>query len=851
MFIRIWPVRLMRYVAFTAIVFLYMDAVAQVPGKPQQSGAIFGDIALPGTDDGPASKNAGYYQKNGKYGFVYPADVKQEAIYDNIRSGNNVFIVKKGDLYGITDHKGILISKIEYESIEPTNEDALVVKINEKYGRISNDGKLVLSIKYHKILYTGKSTVSVVEDKNGNKQLIYNSGEKQFLQNISYAAFYSNLAIVKANGKFGIIKDQTVVPFEYDSIFISSPERALLSNNVKKTAASGPRIFSNSYITITALTLQKDNKYGLVNSNGTIIYPAVNDAVLNAQSLGYFTVKKGNLYGIYFINSKTKTDIEFDRVYADGIGYVMAIKNKKSGVFDLQGKQIIPFEYEPGSIMQSRLGLRVTKDGKRGIINKSGQIIIPPVYDDVDPFYENDLNDLIQVKNKEKYGVINLQGKIIVPVEFDWIGEEKGLLKVVTPINRRFGLYDKTGKVVVKPEFKWITDSDAENSNLVILKKDEHSFNFLNKNTRQALFTENVSGYGYVLDEQKLLNPNNSSHKYLLYVKNRGGKTGMLNELTGALDIPMVYDDITQQFELGKDIFFSVKKDGKFGLISDKNKVVIPAIYEAIDVDLVSPDYNSETTYAVTAIKGKRFGTVNMQNQVQIPFQYTGLKRIAKTGLYKAKAGNYYQIIDAKNTVLNKGPFDAVTNFEQQTATGAGRPATYQALTFFNGKMRVVDSKGKFVTDEISMTPHTGYQTFDELKFALVKALDDTKDEALRDFANKVAPSDHLLYYLKYNIFDERPLRYADVTAIKEKYYQDLLAFKQRYWNDAEYVNRIRESLAGVTDYTLYRKNYVTNVRRTDHAFGGNRLMEQLLRDAVKVNGYWISSYFMQRNFDR
>lgn len=235
-----------------------------------------------------------------------------------------------------------------------------------------------------------------------------------------------------------------------------------------------------------------------------------------------------------------------------------------------------------------------------------------------------------------------------------------------------------------------------------------------------------------------------------------------------------------------------------------------------------------------------------MKNQIQIAFVYDDLQRISANGLFKAKKGKEYQIVNSKNEVVNKGPFNQVGNFEQRN----GGATALQALTFYNNKMKVVNEKGKFLSAEIAMTPHEGYTTFDELKKALVKALDSPNDILLKDFANKIAPSDHLLSFFKDNLFNKTSLEFTDVNYIKEKYYNDLLEFKRSRWNTKSGFGYNHSSLIEVVDYTLEKENYVTNARTRDHAFGDTRFMEKVLQNAIKVNGFWISTYFMTRSFE-
>ncbi|CAM3618982.1 hypothetical protein FSS13T_17660 [Flavobacterium saliperosum S13] len=812
-------------------------------------------------DDERARTTIGTYREKGKSGFVSPGNVRQEAIYEDIRWASGGFIVKKNNLYGIANKKGELISKIEYDSIgsDSYNKGAgFVIKRKGKYGKMSETGEILIPVNYGKII-AGNLHITLVKNKKDETQLIFNTQNKLFPKKIEYVALYQNLAIVKAGGKFGVLKNETIIPFEYDSIFIpkNNSNYNTYNNNKSKQKIKIPNPLLQPSQNVLYLTIQKNNKFGLVNGNGTIIYPADNDAVNNADSYGYYSVKKGELYGIYFSKStdKKKTDIEFDRVFTDGYGAIMASKNKKAGIFNLQGEQIAPFEYDNDFIAQySSIGYRVSKDKKRGILDKQGKVIVPPIYDDVDTFSLGN-RDFLNVKKDEKHGVINLKGEIIIPVAFDWIDEENNMFKVMkAEPNRKFGLYDKTGKTVVPVEYQWITNSNTQFSKITILKIAENNYNFLNQKN-EFIFTENISDFGYVLDEHKLKNPFASGRGDMrIFIKSQNGKYGLLNETSQTLVAPMVYDEILQFFESRIHLYYSVRKGKKFGLINEEGKEIIPIKYDALSVDFA--DYDAEDRndekYRIVVAKGTKMGTVNLKNETILPFEYTHLQRISGwQELYKAKKRNKYQIIDKNGKPINPNFFDEVANFEYINSHNGSRIS--QALTFSNGKMRVIDSNGNFITPEVPMQPHSGYTTFDELKFALVKALDSKEDILLKEFARKIAPSEHISYYLKQNIFDKSNL-YTNIDYIKEKYFTDLQKFKHQEWNADKrygYNGYNHKSLTHVNDYTIYDDGIVTNKRTEDWAFGDTRFMEKLLRNAIKINGYWISTYFMKRGFDR
>ena len=54
------------------------------------------------------------------------------------------------------------------------------------------------------------------------------------------------------------------------------------------------------------------------------------------------------------------------------------------------------------------------KGNKEGFIDASGNIVISPIYDDVDDFSEN----LAKVKIGSKYGYINLKGEQVVAIKY-------------------------------------------------------------------------------------------------------------------------------------------------------------------------------------------------------------------------------------------------------------------------------------------------------------------------------------------------------------------------------------------------------------------------------------------------
>lgn len=828
-------------------------AVAQVPPSGYEAGTGHAVEAIPPGD----SEGIGYYQQEGKHGFVLPGNKRQKPVYDNIQYTSDGFIVQQNGKYGITDKKAVLIGSIAYDSIYMDSYrkgNVYIVKKNGKYGTLSTDGKPVLSPKYNEILFSdSKYPVSVIREKSGDIRMIANDEEKPYSWRPESVALYNNLAVLKVNGKFGVVKkDRELVPFEYDGIYYTFSKN---SEPTGKAARNTLPIVANttSGLNVRYLIVQKDGKFGLIDSSGNPVYAPENDAIYyggqHPLAGNYYLIKKGNLQGAFFPAIGKKLDIEYSYIYGGSTDFIEVTKNGRSGIINYQAELVVPIIYQSVMANYSWEHFLVQKDGKKGLFDKKGNEVIPAIYDDINSMYQDGFENFRSVKSGDRYGIINMKNEPVIPLAFEYAGALHDMFQVVTLApDRKHGLYDKTGKVVVPAEYRWIGSSTTEHSKLIVLKKTDETWNFLDQNNK-IIFPEDISAYGYIPDEEKLLNPFSRTGNYLLYIKDGKGRFGALNESTGKPDIPMLYDSVYQRFEDRRHTYLSVSKNGKYGLINEQNRTIIPLEYDAIDLDLVN-GYNNEEGDAgcpVIVAKGKKYGTVNFRNETGIPFVYTDLKRIGGTGFYKAKSGKHYQVINEKNEVLNKGPFDEVSNFER---TGDYDQVTFNALTFYNGQMRVIDEKGQFLTKAVKMQPHRGYTSFDELKFALIRALDSPDDALLKDFAQRITPSAHILHYLKENMFNHSSLDDPDTSTITLKYYEELLQFKHRYWQSkGDFKVYNHQSLTGVTDYTLHEDGYVTNRRNEDHAFGDTRFMEKLLRNAIKINGYWISTYFMKRNF--
>jgi len=200
------------------------------------------------------------------------------------------------------------------------------------------------------------------------------------------------------------------------------------------------------------------------NTTKELLTEAVYDTLyfrrLRQENSGYYMAQKEGKWGIYkpdIKNLSTIIPIEFDEVFYDNLGsppYILVKKNKKTGIYTPDGKILLEPIYD--KIQSDGFRFMVYKDDKVGIYAHDGTEEIPICYDDMFPHsmiqrtllrmdkewtaYEwvRDDNacspseekrydgiayfiDFYLVKKGKKYGVMTAEHESLIPMEYDKI----------------------------------------------------------------------------------------------------------------------------------------------------------------------------------------------------------------------------------------------------------------------------------------------------------------------------------------------------------------------------------------------------------------------------------------------
>ncbi|WP_075591316.1 WG repeat-containing protein [Labilibacter marinus] len=143
----------------------------------------------------------------------------------------------------------------------------------------------------------------------------------------------------------------------------------------------------------------------------------------------------------------------YDKYWEIEDGYYRVMQHGKIGLVNQSGDVIIPCENEQVWNLQENGNIKVLKNGKLGIYNLSGDLIIPPVYEMIWTFSDG----YARVLRNGKIGYVNTSGNEIIPCKYDQIWTfEDGKAKVLK--NGKTGFVNSSGYEFIPCEYQKIWD---------------------------------------------------------------------------------------------------------------------------------------------------------------------------------------------------------------------------------------------------------------------------------------------------------------------------------------------------------------------------------------------------------
>ena len=520
-------------------------------------------------------------------------------IYNNGRkyeveeiSTYNYFVLTKENLSGVIDRSGNTIIDAEFDNVViPNPEKALYVCYEGENTKILNERKEEILTNYQNVepiqlqnitsdLMYEKSVLKYEQD--GKFGLVDFEGKritKPIYEEIVGLPYKEGELLVKQDGKFGVIniKGNKLVNIEYDKISVDGYYTA---ENSYKFAGY---IVSN--------TTNEGYRYGYINYDGKLLLdPEYNElsrviGIVDDEN-AYILCAKNGQYGI-MKNGEELIPNEYQSIEYDESNRVFTIeKSKKFGIANLDGKVIVPTEYNQIDITgvylyaQNSQGVTVyNSDGsqanidtniailntsnekykiridnsngtKYGVINKDGEQVIEEKYNYIEYLFDN---YFIASNDQSKLGVIDDDDNVKIELNNDALQKIEGtnVIQASTTGDSVTKLYSKH-----MTELCQMTNANVEVKDNYIKISNELDTRYFDKDGKELKNTEVFS--------------NNT-----LFAKKEGDKWGFANK-NGNTVVEAKYDKVTEFNEYG---FAGVRLDGKWGVVNSKGEEVLAPTY--------------------------------------------------------------------------------------------------------------------------------------------------------------------------------------------------------------------------------------------------------------------------------
>ncbi|NNE30119.1 MAG: WG repeat-containing protein, partial [Saprospiraceae bacterium] len=344
-----------------------------------------------------------------------------EAIGNFDRHGYSV--IKEDGKVGILDHQGSIIVSTSFDDIKVLDEKVFAASQDGQWRIINNTGKVILDKNYEK-----------VEVRRG-EFLAYRSGGLWGMVRLSGEDFIAckyNLLEEFGDGYLRTNKEgqQGLIDPAGEEILVPVAETIY-------------RLDKDFFI------FQLNGKLGLISgAEGEILKPEFNSMrPIGPEHLMLTSETSRSLYDLSCQSMIYRGGAEdFQSL---GGGWILAIENGKTGLINLDGELIIAPEYDEILLWSSK-AFRVRDGSKWGLVSNLGESIVHPLYQYIGPIDKK----MALVKHQNKLGLINSAGDPVLGCHYEKVdftktearGLSDGVLDVVS--------LAKTGENAPAAQFK-------------------------------------------------------------------------------------------------------------------------------------------------------------------------------------------------------------------------------------------------------------------------------------------------------------------------------------------------------------------------------------------------------------
>lgn len=407
----------------------------------------------------------------------YPDFPLKEQISKDIELINlKLLPFKSGTYQGFMNYEGKVVIPAEYDQVSMFKEGLSAVSKNGKYGFISKDNKTVIDFIYDDALdfEEGRSVV----EKDELFGMINRSGE------VVIPVVFEDLGTISEGLIYGM-KDSLYGYYDiygfqrikerFDEAYNFVDGEALVSEKGKEALIDiygsyivPPASESLKRFNDTLFIAEEDGFYGIIKSNFEVVLPYLYDEIGLITEGRAIIIEEGEI-GYIDVSAKViiePTYQEYANILAFGNfknGYAKVMKKDRFGMIDKTGKVVIPIIFDEIGLFGELIP--VSKGSGYGYTNLSTRLIIPYDYEYTYDF----VNGRGVVENILQQGLIDNKGNIVLPLEYSAVKSITDSLYLVNK-GSNYGLVDYYGKTITSLDFQRIFKL---NGNIIVLQKSD------------------------------------------------------------------------------------------------------------------------------------------------------------------------------------------------------------------------------------------------------------------------------------------------------------------------------------------------------------------------------------------
>lgn len=622
--------------------------------------------------------------------------------------------------WGVINTSGEIVLPIIYDSINIEDDETFTVskEIAILYdhdnvtrgiikGRINKNGKLIIknekgkyilaSQKYDwqedfnkegrsKVYYKGY--VGIVNKRN--QQIIscqINGEPSEIILSEEYDWGYnstSQFVIIEMNGKNGIIdctNNNIIIKPVFDKIDVLSYNKSFVFKcGVQNKNHNG---YTPSYT------------WSIINVGEKPIIDIQSEEIIH---LGYslLAIKtNNNKYTIVDFNGQSTSKMTFDTVFCfgvassiptsyswetpkkvNGLNYSIVGLDGKYGIIDNQGRLVIHPKYSSLSIQRNGQfladGILINAFEQKIAVRDNSVLIMPGDYDNIEILE----NGILLVSKNKLFGCINQIGTVIIPLKYRILTYQNNLLIAVcyddTDKTYKRGVLDFQENQIV-PFCRQIDEIKIE-SGIILYKQNRHwgAYTLQGKVICEPIYDHIVCVAHNLIKVGMDGKDYDSGERYDFTNYNEYPiiNWGLIDN-NGNVILPLEYRAIADKVVDG---LVEIRSNKRLGYVDITGRVILKPTYESIGKFVNGYAVVSKTSYYYDE-DGYRersvYGVVNSQFNEIIPCVFDSIEYEVETGRFKTNVGyktidgRYVAVVDGKELLVDKKykyckPFDGI-----------------------------------------------------------------------------------------------------------------------------------------------------------------------------------------------